>query len=107
MQNKRGQVGDTLTWIVATIIIVGLLVFFTFGAATFASTKNLARGFKSTVFSSSQKSNTDIIVQQSVYTYLQTKNEDTQREIKKLIDSSNSVNGTLLFNQIEQRSKLK
>ena len=41
LNKKRGQVSDTITWIVATIIIVVILLIFVFASSVLANAKNL------------------------------------------------------------------
>lgn len=41
--NSRGQVADTMTWIVATIIIITILVLFVYASSVLAKTKSVGR----------------------------------------------------------------
>ena len=41
MLNKKAQVSETMTWIVATLIIVVVLIIFIFISSSFAKAKNL------------------------------------------------------------------
>lgn len=40
---KRGQVSDTMTWIVATLLIILILVFFVYISFTLAKAKSIER----------------------------------------------------------------
>jgi hypothetical protein len=40
--NKRAQIGETITWVVATLIIVAILVIFVVISIALGKTKNLA-----------------------------------------------------------------
>jgi hypothetical protein len=44
--NRRGQVADTMTWIVATIIIVLVLILFVYASSILAKTKGIERFVK-------------------------------------------------------------
>jgi hypothetical protein len=48
MHNK-GQIGDTITWVIATIIIIVILIFFIFGSSMLASTKSVGK-YKESLF---------------------------------------------------------
>ena len=37
LKSKKAQVGETMTWIVATIVIIGILLIFTFVSSLFAA----------------------------------------------------------------------
>ena len=41
MLNKKAQIGETLTWIIATLIIIGVLVLFIYSSSLLAKTKSL------------------------------------------------------------------
>jgi hypothetical protein len=41
LDNKRAQVGETLTWIIASIIILVVLVVFIYASVGLAKTKNI------------------------------------------------------------------
>ena len=43
-KNKKAQVGETLTWIVATLVIIGTLLIFIYGSITLAKLKSLGSG---------------------------------------------------------------
>ncbi len=41
---KRAQIGETITWIIATLIIIGTLVVFIFFSVLMSKVKNIAIG---------------------------------------------------------------
>jgi hypothetical protein len=41
MTNKRGQVGETITWVVATIFLIAILLLFIYSAIAMAKAKSL------------------------------------------------------------------
>jgi uncharacterized protein (UPF0333 family) len=50
-RDKRGQVSDTMTWVVATLIIIVILLVFIYASSVFAKAKGIGR-FAKDVFSS-------------------------------------------------------
>jgi flagellar biosynthesis protein FlhB len=46
MTNKRGQVGESVTWIIATIVLIGILMIFIFISVALSKTKSLEVGLK-------------------------------------------------------------
>jgi hypothetical protein len=42
IKNKHGQVGETLTWVIATIIILIVLIVFVYASIGLAKSKNIA-----------------------------------------------------------------
>jgi len=55
---KRGQISDTMTWVVATLIILAILLVFIYASYVFAKSKSIGRfakgveGFVNGIFSS-------------------------------------------------------
>lgn len=68
LNNKKAQVGETATWLVATVLIVVMILFFVFGASLLAETKGIEK-FKESVFSESIFQGDDIFLRKSLYTY--------------------------------------
>lgn len=68
MKNIKAQVGETVTWVIATIIILAILMFFIFGATTLSSTKSL-KGFKVSFVSSKVFEEGDAFLKKSLFTY--------------------------------------
>jgi hypothetical protein len=38
-KDKRGQIGETITWIIATVVIIGVLIFFIYLSVLISKTK--------------------------------------------------------------------
>ena len=84
---KRGQIGDTITWVVATVIIVLILAVSLF-ASEFAFGKSKDLSFLKT---------TDTLVSKSLFSYLLTKDsegDNVYNQIKKQ-ENLNEFNGNL------------
>jgi len=41
LNNKKAQIGETLTWMISTIIILVLLIIFVYSTISFAKAKNI------------------------------------------------------------------
>jgi uncharacterized protein (UPF0333 family) len=41
MKNKRGQIGESITWVVATIILIVILIVFIYASIVLSKTKSL------------------------------------------------------------------
>lgn len=67
-KNKRAQVGDTVTWVIATIIIVVMIFFFVFGASLLADTKSVQK-FRDKLISPESVVEYDLMLSKSLYTY--------------------------------------
>lgn len=69
MFNKKAQVADTVTWIIATIIILVILFLFILGSSLFSETKKIT-SYKSSLFSD-KGSNfySNIYLSKSLYSY--------------------------------------
>jgi hypothetical protein len=80
MSNKKAQIGETLTWLIATIIIVAILIFFIFGASVFGQTKNVGN-FKDSLFSDIVFHGDDIFLKKSLFTYYSINSEDDREMI--------------------------
>jgi len=78
MSNKKAQLGDTLTWIVATVIIFVILLFFIFGASVLGKTKNITN-FKDDILSKSNAEPSDIYLTKSLFTYFKIDNTKVAR----------------------------
>jgi hypothetical protein len=80
MFSKKAQVGETMTWIVATIIIIVILV-----ASIFISTAYLGGGKSINFFKT-----TDTLASKSLFSYLLTKDDE----------------GNLIYNQLKNEDNL-
>jgi hypothetical protein len=77
MLNKKGQIGETVTWVIATVIIIVILVFFIFGASLLGETKDI-KTFRESLFSDSSYQGDDLFLKKSLFAYF-----NTQRELNK------------------------
>jgi len=73
-KKKKAQIGETLTWIVATIIIV-LLLSSLFGKAKKVSVE------KDSLFSKTYSRTNDLVLEESVFTYFLIKDKSKQDKI--------------------------
>jgi len=39
--NKKAQLGETMTWVIATIVVIGILLIFTFISSAFAKSNGM------------------------------------------------------------------
>ena len=78
--NRKGQVGETVTWIVATVVIIVVLIFYIFGASMLGTTKDVG-GIKDSVFSRSQSFGENIFLKKSIYSYLLLSSENVKKKI--------------------------
>ena len=46
LNSKKAQVGETVTWIVATIVLIAILLIFIFASSILAKSKSLKVNFK-------------------------------------------------------------
>lgn len=86
MLNKKAQIGDTLIWIVATIIIFVILFFFIFGSSILGKTKD-ATNFKPSLFSKSDFDYHDVFLTKSLFTYLIFENSKDGKELNKKLEN--------------------
>jgi hypothetical protein len=68
-KQKKAQTGETISWVVATIIILVIMMFFIFGASLLGSTKKVLQ-YKDHIFDSSEEISYATSHQKSVYTYI-------------------------------------
>ena len=85
MFNKKSQIGETLTWLVATLIIVIILVFFLFGASMLADTKDAAKGFTKSFNQEVLFKKDDLFLKKSIIAYFSLGNLATRDEMEKQI----------------------
>lgn len=91
--NKRGQVGTTITWIVATIVIISILgITFFVAQFSFGGNKDV-----------SQITQVDTLVSKSFFSYLLTSNEGKKvYEQIKAEENLSEVNGNLALKIFEE-----
>ena len=97
--NSRGQIGETLTWIVATIIIVVMLIFFILGSSLLSGTKNVGDTFRQSLTSAQVVQGTDLFLKKSLFTYTSI-GSDTNKIIldKKLFKMADAGQFNLDYN---------
>jgi len=92
-KDKKGQIGETITWVVATIIIIVILL-----VSIFVSTSYIG-GSKKATFSKQ----TDILASKSFFAYLLTEDEgETVYEQLRDEENLNDFNGNLALNIFEE-----
>jgi len=82
IRSKSGQAGDTVTWIVATIIILFLLVFFIFGASMLGSTRVVKGNFRDSLVSKPSVSEADLFLTKSLITYHSLEDYNLKRSLE-------------------------
>jgi len=85
--NLRGQIGETLTWLVATILIIILLIFFIFGASLLGGTKKIG-GFRKSLTSGQTFEGGDIFLKKSLFTYVSLNSESKRIIVDKSLAKS-------------------
>jgi hypothetical protein len=82
--NKRGQVGQTLTWVVATLIIVGVLIFSIIFSVTLAGIKDWSGKKIWGTVGSDLNENSQILETKTILAYeLNSENKEQIEEILK------------------------
>jgi len=46
LKSKKAQIGETMTWVIATIVIIGILLIFVFIASVFAEKEGMVVSLK-------------------------------------------------------------
>ncbi len=85
IRNKRGQLGETMTWIVATLIIIVLLSISIYVASLLADIK----GDTSSAFSSGYSRTQDIVMENSLLAYFSIGDDSIKNEMKKNMEKMN------------------
>ena len=63
MFNKKGQIGETMTWLIATVIIILIIIMFLFSSSILSKAKNIKITFNNLEISS------DVLLVKSTFTY--------------------------------------
>ena len=94
LKNKRGQIGKTITWVVATVIIIVILFISIFVATSYLG------GSKKADFSKQS----DILASKSFFAYLLTEDTEGDTVYEQLRDEENlnDFNGNLALNIFEE-----
>jgi len=106
-KNLKGQIGETLTWVIATILIVVVLIFFILGSSLLGNTKKIGNFHKS-LTSKTTFEGTDAFLKKSLFTYLLLQSE-TKRTLLENKLWKMSVDGkfNLDFNETKKDLVLK
>jgi len=86
-QNKKGQVGDTITWFIATVAIIAILMFFIFGASMLGSTKSVGK-YKESLTSRATYEGDDVFLKKTIFTYLAVDGAKTKANINKYLEAA-------------------
>ncbi len=84
--NKRGQTGETISWIVATVIIFVILMFFVLGASLLGGTKEVV-SYRNGLFFNADKYVFNSHFQKSIYSYFNTEDSDIKADIKEYFEN--------------------
>lgn len=103
LKSKKGQIGETITWIVATVIIIVILIFSIFVASLLSKTKVLGKGFKS-----EDDGNRDLIGAKSLTAYLLTKNEKGNKmfdllRVRDNLDGDTGPSAKKIFEELYEK----
>jgi len=85
LNNKnKGQVGETMTWVVATIIIIAILIISIYAASILANTKK-------TLLYQKEKTESDLLMEKSLFAYFLSDGEKKNLIYNKLKQQEFSV----------------
>ncbi|MCA9487421.1 MAG: hypothetical protein KC516_00490 [Nanoarchaeota archaeon] len=85
LNNKKAQLGETLTWVVATILILVILFFFVFGSSLLGKTKDI-KVYREKLTSISENSNNlDYFLSKTLYTYFQFENSKQKADFREIL----------------------
>jgi len=82
---KKAQLGETMTWVVATLIIIFILSVSIFGASIVANFKN----DPGSVFSVIPERTQDLIMENSLFTYFLIKDSFKQEKLETILRTQN------------------
>jgi hypothetical protein len=102
MLNKKAQVGETVTWIVATVIIVVILLFFLFGAL--AETKSVKK-FRPSLISESSYQGDDLFLKKNVFTYVSITKDNSRKRMETYLVKK-ELEGDFLYSYNETRKEV-
>lgn len=85
IKNKKAQMGETMTWVVATLIILFLLSISIYGASVLANLKSDPSSALSLGHSRTQ----DVVMENSLFAYFSVEDGDLKNEIKSNLGELN------------------
>ena len=104
MLNKKAQIGETITWVVATVIIIFVLIFFLFGASMLAQTKNVGT-FRNSLVSPASYQGDDIYLKKNLFTYYSVDKDFNKKLIEKYL-LQEELEGNFLFSVNETKKEI-
>ena len=84
IKNSKGQVGETLTWVIATILIVVFLLLFLLGSSMLGETKKIGN-FQKSLTSKETFEGTDPFLKKSLFTLLSLHSETKRTILEKTL----------------------
>lgn len=75
LKNKKAQIGETMTWVVATIVIIAILITSLYITAKLAESKKVIHYVKG-VFSEEYERTDDLIMEKSIFSYFLVEDEE-------------------------------
>jgi len=107
MKTKKAQIGETLTWLVATILIVIMMVFFIFGASLLGGTKKIGN-FRPGITGKSSFEGGDPFLKKSLFTYVSIGSETKRLIMEKTLSKMASEDKfNLDYNQTKAEVALR
>jgi len=104
---NKGQVGETLTWIVATILIIIMMVFFIFGASLLGGTKKIG-SYRPDLLSGSVSEASAPFLQKSLFTYVSIGSSTKKIMIDKaLLKMANAGSFEVDYNKTKKETLLR
>lgn len=94
--NKRAQIGETFTWVVATILILIILFFFILGSSLLGKTKDIKIFREKWTSGSSDIQIKDYFLGKTVYAYFQFSNTKEKADFRKVFNQ--------LYNSTEEET---
>ena len=85
-------IGDTMTWVIATIIIIIMLIVFIFVSSLFAETKSISK-YRAKLISNNFYEGSDSFLTKSLFSYYQIKESRVQSEIYLILQDLEAREG--------------
>lgn len=92
-KNFRGQIGETSTWVVATIVIIFVLIISVYATSLLSKTKKVDY-YSDSIFSKGYSRTQDFVLKKSLYSYFLTSDEAKRVEIMKDLEEKYGMEGT-------------
>lgn len=85
LKSKKGQIGETISWVVATLVVVGILVFFIYVSILTSKTKNIGI----TNLKSDIAKEPELLIQKTAFSH-QLANDKNKETIDAILEETNS-----------------